>query len=138
MLYAGLLLDEKKYIDFAVEQCFLHYDVFMDESNGLLHQARGFMGDKTTISHDHWSRGNGWGYIGLIELVRYLPEDSEYRQEAIDRFVAHSKAILKYQDLKGLWRQSMCEPLAWEESSGTGIFLYGFGTDYKRAMVYAV
>ncbi len=135
MLYAGLLLDEPKYIDFAVDQCFKMYDVFMDNSNGLLHQTRGFMGDKTTISHDHWGRGNGWGYIGLTELVKYLPKDSEYYDEAVKRFVAHSQALIKYQDHRGLWRQSIAEPNAWEEESGTGLFLYGFGAGIRLGIL---
>ncbi len=135
MLYAGLIFDEPKYIDFAVEQCFKMYDVFMDESNGLLHQTRGFMGDATSISHDHWSRGNGWGIIGLCELVRYLPKDSKYYAEAVDRFKAHCDALVKYQDYRGLWKQSIAEPLAWEESSGTGIILYAIGVGIRLGLL---
>lgn len=135
MLYAGLLLNEERYIDFAVDQCFKMYDVFMDHSNGLLHQARGFMGDKTTISHDHWSRGNGWGLIGLTELVRYLPKDSKYYKESVQRYTAHIEALVKYQDVRGLWRQSIAEPLAWEEESGTGIILYGIGVGIRTGIL---
>ena len=135
MLYAGIIFDEPRYIDFAVEQCFKMYDVFMDESNGLLHQTRGFMGDATSISHDHWSRGNGWGIIGLCELVRYLPKDSKYYNEAVERFKAHCAALIKYQDYRGLWKQSIAEPLAWEESSGTGIILYAIGIGIRLGIL---
>jgi len=135
MLYAGLIFDEPKYIDFAVEQCFMMYDALLDKSNGLLHQTRGFMGDNTTISHDHWSRGNGWGIIGLCELVRYLPRDSKYYNEAVERFKAHCAALIKYQDYRGLWRQSIAEPLAWEEASGTGIILYAIGIGIRKGIL---
>ncbi len=135
MLYAGLALNEPKYVDFAVEQCFKMYDVFMDESNGLLHQARGFMGDKTSISHDHWSRGNGWGIIGLVELVRYLPKDHPKYEEACQRLRDHCTAIIKYQTVRGLWRQTMAEPLAWEESSGTGLMLYAMGIGLRLGVL---
>ncbi len=135
MLYAGLALNEPKYIDFAVDQCFKMYDVFMDKSNGLLHQARGFMGDKTTISHDHWSRGNGWGIIGLVELVRYLPHDHKAYPEACRRLQDHCSALIKYQDIRGLWRQSIAEPLAWEESSGTGLILYAIGIGLRLGVL---
>ena len=135
MLYAGLVFDEPRYIDFAVEQCFKMYDVFMDKSNGLLHQARGFMGDNTSISQDHWSRGNGWGIIGLCELVRYLPKDHKAYNEAVERFKAHCEALIKYQDYRGLWKQSIAEPLAWEESSGTGIILYAIGVGIRLGIL---
>lgn len=135
MLYAGIILDEQKYIDYAVEQCFKMYDVFMDESNGLLHQTRGFLEDKTKTSDDHWSRGNGWGILGMTELVRYLPKDSQYYDEAVERFKAHCDALIKYQNIHGLWRQEIPEPLAWEEASGTGIFLYAFGVGMRRGIL---
>jgi len=135
MLYAGLTLNEPKIIDFAVEQCFKMYDVFMDKSNGLLHQTRGFLEDKTKLSEDHWSRGNGWGIIGLTELVKYLPKDSKHYTEAVSRFQAHCAALIKYQDYRGLWRQEIPEPLAWEETSGTGIFLYAIGAGIRLGLL---
>lgn len=135
MLYAGIALNEPKYVDFAIDQCFKMYDVFIDKSNGLLHQARGFMGDKTTISHDHWSRGNGWGIIGLVEIVRYLPKEHPKYQEACKRLYDHCAAIIKFQTVRGLWRQSMAEPLAWEESSGTGLMLYAMGIGLRLGVL---
>jgi len=135
MLYAGLILNEKKYIDYAVEQCFKMYDVLMDKSNGLLHQTRGFLEDITEVSTDHWSRGNGWGILGMTELVRYLPKDSEYYIEATERFKAHCEALIKYQNYHGLWKQEIPEPLAWEEASGTGIFLYAIGVGMRRGIL---
>lgn len=135
MLYAGIILDEQKYIDYAVDQCFKMYDVLMDKSNGLLHQTRGFLEDITEISKDHWSRGNGWGILGMTELVRYLPEDSKYYAEAVERFKAHCEALIKHQNFRGLWRQEVCEPLAWEEASGTGIFLHAIGVGMRRGIL---
>lgn len=127
MTFAGLLLNEEKYIDFAVEQSIKMYDLLIDKSNGLLHQARGFMPDPNAISHDHWSRGNGWGCAGLAEVLRYLPKTSKYYDEAVQRFVDHCEALLKYQDHRGVWRQSIAEPFAWQETSGTALILYSFG-----------
>lgn len=135
MLFSGLTLKEDKYVDFAIDQCFKIYDVFLDENNGLLHQARGFMEDGMAITEDHWSRGNGWGYIGLAEIVRYLPQNHPKYAEAVERFVAHSKALVKYQDHRGLWRQSIAEPMAWEESSGSALILYGFGIGLRTGLL---
>lgn len=135
MLYAGLVLNEPKYIDYAVDQCFKMYDVFMDKSNGLLHQARGFLDDPEKISEDHWSRGNGWGIIGMVELVRYLPKDHPKYNEAVERFKAHCEALIKYQDFRGLWRQEIPEKYSWEESSGTGIILYAIGIGMRLGIL---
>ena len=135
MLYAGLLFKEDRYIDFAVDQTIKMYDVFIDKSNGLLHQGRGFMGDLTTISEDYWGRGNGWGYIGLTELIRYLPKNHIRYNEILERYISLSEALIKYQDHRGLWRQIINEPLAWEESSGSALFLYGFGVGMRLGIL---
>ena len=135
MLYAGLKLNEEKYIDFAAEQCFKLYEVFLDQTCGLLHQARGFMANPKRMSHDHWSRGNGWCMIGLAEMVRYLPVDSKHREKAVTYFRDLVDALLPYQTKKGLWRQEIIEPLAWEESSGTALILYGMGVGIRKGLL---
>lgn len=135
MLYSGLVLDEPRYMDYAVDQCFKMYDVFMDKSNGLLHQGRGFMEDPEQVSEDHWSRGNGWGIIGLTEIVKHLPKDHKDYNEAVERFKAHCAALIKYQDCRGLWRHEIPEKLSWEESSGTAIILYGIGAGIRLGIL---
>ena len=127
MLYAGLALNEEKYIDFAAEQCFKMYELFLDETCGLLHQSKGFMENPLRISADHWGRGNGWGLVGLAELLRYLPADSKHRAKAEEYFLDMVDSLLPYQSERGLWRQEIVEPLSWEESSGTGLILYCIG-----------
>ena len=135
MLFAGIALENDTYIDFAAEQCFKMYEVLLDKECGLLHQSRGFMTDAKMFSDDHWSRGNGWGYIGLTELIKYLPKQSMHRKKAELYFGDMSKNILLFQTEKGLWRQEMTEPLSWEESSGTALFLYGLGAGIRLGIL---
>lgn len=131
MLYVGLTLGEQKYIDYAVSLCFKSYELFLDRTNGLLHQAKGFMLNPERVTPEHWSRGNGWGYVGLTELVQYLPENSEYREKAIEYYISHTDALIENQTERGLWRQEIPEELAWYESSGTGLILYGIGVGIR-------
>ena len=135
MLYAGLALNEEKYIDFAADQCFKMYELLLDETCGLLHQSKGFMPDPRRISSDHWSRGNGWALLGLADLVSYLPKDSVHRAKAEAYLTDTIDALLPYQTARGLWRQEIIEPLAWEESSGTGLILYGLGAAIRTGLL---
>lgn len=135
MLYAGLALNEEKYIDFAAKQCFEMYELFLDETCGLVHQSKGFLPNPKRISQDHWSRGNGWCLIGLSELVRYLPADSKHRAKAETYFVDLIDSLIPHQTAKGLWRQEIIEPMAWEESSGSAIFLYGIGIGMRKGLL---
>lgn len=135
MLYAGLALEEERYIDFAAEQCYNMYEFFLDKTCGLLHQSRGFMPDKTRVSQDHWSRGNGWGYLGLTELVANLPQNSKHRPKAEEYFKELSRSLLACQTEKGVWRQELSCECAWDESSGTGLILYGFGVGLRLGLL---
>lgn len=135
MLFAGLTLNREEYVAFAAGQCFGMYDALLDPESGLLHQCRGFLEEPEKCSEDHWSRGNGWGYMGLAELIRYLPEHSPYRRDAERRYLQLSEALLRYQTKKGLWRQEMTEPLSWEEISGSALFVYGLGIGLRHGLL---
>jgi unsaturated rhamnogalacturonyl hydrolase len=136
LLFAGLALDEPRYIDEAVRQSELMYGLFLNQDNGLLRQSRGFV-DEQVFSTDAWGRGNGWGLIALTELVDHLPADSQHRPNIQRLFAEHCEAILPYQAEHGLWRQDLTLPWAYPESSGTGLFVYGFAVGIRRGLLDA-
>ena len=127
MLFTGLATNREDYIDCAAQQCFRMFNLFYDKENGLLHQGKGFCAeDKSKISEDHWSRGNGWGYVGLADLACYLPSGSLHHDTAVKYFREFSNTLLKYQ-VNGVWNQELTLENAWHESSGTALILYGMG-----------
>lgn len=134
LLFAGLALKEERYIDEAATQAFLMYEEFLNKENGLLHQCKNFVAPGV-YSQDHWSRGNGWGYIGLIELVQHLPADSPHREKAEKYFKDLSKALLPHQSKRGMWRQEIPFEYSYEESSGTGLILYGYGMGLRMGLL---
>lgn len=134
LLFAGLAFDEQSYIDEAANQAFLMYEEFLDEENGLLHQSKNFNG-QGNYSEDHWSRGNGWGYIALTELVKHLPADSVHREKAERYFKNLSRSMLPYQSIRGLWRQEIPFEYSYEETSGTGLILYGYGVGIRLGLL---
>ncbi len=134
LLYCGLALNEPRYIDEAVKQAIGHYDVLLDHETGLVHQCRNFVADGT-ITEDHWGRGNGWGFIALTELVAHLPKDHKDRRKVELYFSRHAYALRKYQTKHGLWRQEIPCEYAYEESSGTGLFLYGFSVGMQLGLL---
>lgn len=135
MVMAGKALNDPRYTDCGIEQCFKMYDLFEDPENHLLHQARGFMDNKDAITEDHWSRGNGWGIIGLADILQYVPKEDPRWAEAARRMVRHCEALAKYQTAHGLWRQSIACDLAWEESSGTGLIAYSMGVALRLGVL---
>lgn len=125
-LYAGLALENRDWIDEAVDQSLGHYKVLLNKDTGLLHQSREFAGPGK-LSDDHWSRGNGWGLHALSALILDLPKDHPKRREVESVFVAHVDACLAVRDPGGLWYQEMTDPMAYIETSGSFLILQALG-----------
>ncbi|MEV0849625.1 glycoside hydrolase family 88 protein [Streptomyces sp. NPDC049954] len=134
LMYAGIALDEPRYVDEAINQAVLMYDEFLDPGNGLLHQCKGFVAEGV-VSQDHWGRGNGWGLFALAELLRALPEGADRRAEVVERFLALSRSLLPHQTGRGMWRQEIPMADAWEESSGTGLIVYSLGVGIRQGVL---
>ena len=134
LLYIGLALDNPRYIDEAVFQAMGHYEVLMDSECGLLHQCKNFVSDGT-ITPDHWGRGNGWGFIALTELVLYLPKKHKHRRDIELLFARHAHALRQYQTSHGMWRQEIPFEYAYEETSGTALFLYGYAVGMQMGLL---
>ncbi|UFU07376.1 glycoside hydrolase family 88 protein [Ruania halotolerans] len=134
LVHTGRALGEQRYLDEAVHQTIAQYDEFLDASNGLLHQCKNFVGPGVR-STDHWSRGNGWGYVALTELLEFHPTRSEHHEGLVDRFVALSHALLPHQSERGLWRQEIPDPTAYEETSGSALFVYGVGVGMRLGIL---
>ena len=79
-----------------------------------------------------WGRGDGWMAGGMSLLLRYLPEDSEYRARIMKGYKVMMAALLKFQRADGMWGQLVDEPESWVESSGTAMFTSAFITGVRR------
>jgi len=134
LLYAGNASGDERFVDEAVRQTLSMYDALLDPACGLLHQCRGFVAPGV-VSQDHWSRGNGWGFFALAELVRGLPPGSRHAGEVAKRFTDLSAALLPHQSPNGVWRQEIPLPSAYEETSGSGLILYGLGVGLRHGLL---
>mgnify|MGYP000548420827 CR=1 FL=1 len=131
---AGKTFNHPAYFNEGIQQGLKMYNLFRDPDNGLLHQAKNFNGPGR-LSEDHWSRGNGWGFIALTELLHYLPVDFPGRSDVVDAFRRHAVAMLPFQTRRGMWRQEIPLQYSYEESSGTALILYGYGIGLRLGLL---
>jgi unsaturated rhamnogalacturonyl hydrolase len=136
LLYAGLKMGEPRYIDEAVAQTMKMYELFLDESCGLLRQSKNFNGPGN-FSQDHWSRGNGWGYFPMALLVRDLPQDHPDRPAVEKTFKNYTDRLIACQTDNGMWCQEITLDLSYEETSGTGLILFGIGAGIEAGILDA-
>ena len=70
-----------------------------------------------------WGRGNGFGALGLAELLTVLPPDHPDREAVLDTHRRHLAAMRAHQAPDGMWRQIVDVPGSYRETSVTAMTL---------------
>lgn len=75
-----------------------------------------------------WSEGMGWLAVLWADVFDYVPEEQPGRDALLERFRQMCRGLKTSQDPHtGMWCQVVDKPLEagnWNETSGTGMFLY--------------
>jgi hypothetical protein len=70
-----------------------------------------------------WGRGNGFGALGLAELLTILPADHPEREAVLDIHRRHLAGMRDQQAPDGMWRQIVDVPGSYRETSVTAMTL---------------
>lgn len=118
------LTNDPAYLDDAVNQflCYKDY-LFIPELQIMSHVYDFKFNTATGVP---WGRGNGWVIFSLSELLAVLPKDHPQREELLSFFRELSKGYLALQGENGLWHQVLTDPVSYEETSCTSMFIYAF------------
>ena len=87
----------------------------LQQSNGLFHHDAG--------APTSWGRGNGFGALGLAELLTVLPADHPDREAVLDIHRRHLTGMRTQQAPDGMWRQIVDVPGSYRETSVTAMTL---------------
>lgn len=122
---AGILLDNKEYIEEAKYQFMLHIKYLVDRDTGLWYHGWNFL-EKHNYAKALWARGNCWITIAIPELIEMLNMEND----AVKRFLTEAlrrqiEAVAKYQHENGLWYTIVNEDDNYLEASGSAGFAYG-------------
>lgn len=72
----------------------------------------------------YWGRGNAFAALGFAEALSYLPDGNSAYEELTHKHREHLKALIKYQDQSGAWRQVINRPDSYLEITTTAILGY--------------
>ncbi len=142
---AAQKFDNDAYAQFAHEEFIVATDLMFDKDEALYYRdsrffdRRGADGEKL-----FWSRGNGWVYGGIVNVLRVMDENDPRRAYYVDLFTKMSDSLVKLQTENGMWRASLLATSSTPpETSGTGFFTYGLawglnegilsGAQYEKA-----
>ena len=87
----------------------------LQQADGLFHHDA----DAPTA----WGRGNGFGALGLAELLTALPADHPQRDAVLDVHRQHLAGMRARQAPDGMWRQVVDAPGSYRETSVTAMTL---------------
>ena len=130
---------DARYANFAMAEFWATTDFLYDPVEALyFRDSRFFERRDEQGRKQFWSRGNGWVFAGIANILDVLPKDNAHRPrlEALFRDMAARLKSLQKPD--GYWPPSLLAPEnSPPETSGTGFYVYGFAWGVKNGLLDA-
>lgn len=130
----GTLTDSPKAIEEAVDQILVHVDHLRDPYTGLYRH----IWRETPNSYPDgslWLRGNGWFATGVLDTLRYVPDDQPERDRLEELVCDHLESMAEYQDRSGFWHHLVDDTSMYLETSGTLQYAYAFAEAIERGLL---
>ena len=124
----SLATGEQHYMDYADKEFWATHDYLLDpEYNLFFRDSRYFTRRDEADNKIFWSRGNGWVYAGLVNILKILPEDHSSYPDYVQLYKDMSATIAGLQHASGLWSTSLLseDPNPTPETSGSSFMTYG-------------
>ncbi len=138
-LELGKQTGDRRYVDFAIAEFWSTTAFLFDPAESLYFRDSRFFERRDDKGRKlFWSRGNGWVFAGLANMLDALPVDHPDRPgvEKLFREMAEKLKSLRKDD--GYWAPSLLAPEnSPPESSGTGFYVYGLAWGVKHKLLDA-
>lgn len=118
---------EKKYLDFMIAEFKATTKFLFDKKERLYYRDESYMGKLDNGTKIFWSRGNGWVFAGLTNIMNELnPKSKEYKY-FLKIYKKMARKLLQIQTPKGHWSMSLLgqEFYPTPETSGSSFYVYG-------------
>ena len=118
---------EKKYLDFMMDEYKATTDFLFDKEVHLYYRDENFIGKLDHGTKIFWSRGNGWVFAGLTNIMNELDPQSDEYQYFLALYKKMAIKLLSLQTPEGHWTMSLLgqEFYPTPETSGSSFFIYG-------------
>ena len=119
---------EDQYTAYADKEFWATTDYLRDpEFNLFYRDSRYFTMREEAGNKIFWSRGNGWVYAGIVNILKILPKDHPSYPRYVQLFIDMSVTIAGLQHDNGFWSPSLLDKSEnpKPETSGSGFMTYG-------------
>jgi len=137
---------DERYLDFMVKEYKATTDFLFDKEDHLYYRDERFISQRDHGTKIFWSRGNGWVFAGLPNIMDELDPESEEYAYFLDIYKKMADKLIEIQTPEGHWAMSLLgqEFYPTPETSGSSFFVFGLawglnegvlsGRKYKRAV----
>ena len=130
---------DPRYTNFAMAEFWATTDFLYDQAEQLFFRDSRFFERRDDKGRKQfWSRGNGWVFAGIANILEVLPKDNPHRPRLEQLFRDMAVKLRAVQKPDGYWPPSLLAPEnSPPETSGTGFFVYGFAWGVKNGLLDA-
>ena len=135
---ASRMTGDRRYRDYADAEYWAAKKYLFDPKEHLFFRDSRFFSERGPGGEKiFWSRGNGWVFAGLVNILRELPKDHPSRRAYIALFTEMADKIASRQRPDGFWSTSLLgrPEASFGESSGTAFFVYGLASGLHMGLL---
>jgi rhamnogalacturonyl hydrolase YesR len=128
---------DRRYREYALDEFWASTDFLYDPAERLYYRDSRFF----DLRDEHerklfWSRGNGWVFAGLANIMAALPPKDPGRARIATLFREMAARLKALQKPDGYWPPSLLAPEgSLPETSGTGFFVYGLAWGVRNGLL---
>ncbi|RTE52330.1 glycoside hydrolase family 88 protein [Arenibacter aquaticus] len=128
---------EKKYLDFMMDEFKATTDFLFDKMENLYYRDESYMGKLDNGTKIFWSRGNGWVFAGLVNVMNELDPNSKEYKYFLKIYKKMAAKLLKIQTPAGHWAMSLLgqDYYPTPETSGTSFYIYGLAWGINQGIL---
>jgi rhamnogalacturonyl hydrolase YesR len=130
---------DPRYTDFAMAEFWATTDFLYDPAEKLFFRDSRFFDRRDDKGRKQfWSRGNGWVFAGIANILDALPNDNPHRPRMEKLFREMAEKLKTLQKPDGYWPPSLLAPEnSPPETSGTGFYVYGLAWGVNHGLLEA-
>jgi rhamnogalacturonyl hydrolase YesR len=130
---------DARYTEFAMAEFWATTDFLYDPVEKLFFRDSRFFERRDDQGRKQfWSRGNGWVFAGIANILNILPKNNPHRPRLEQLFGEMAVKLKSLQKPDGYWPPSLLAPEnSPAETSGTGFYVYGLAWGVNHGLLAA-